>query len=79
MYFADLAEVLGITAERIDLPPDVRSVPTLLTWLRERGAPWDRLFVEDSVCVTVNKKFASPDTQLGDGDEIALIPERPVR
>lgn len=52
--------------------PKGSTVSDLLRLLWERGAPFDRL--PASPVVAVNRDFASPQTRLAEGDEIAFIP-----
>ncbi len=75
LYFAALAEALGMTAEEVPLPPGTDRVEDLLAWLRERGGPFASLTPE-RVQVTVNRQFAQASTPIAPGDEIALIPKR---
>ncbi|MDD5329125.1 MAG: MoaD/ThiS family protein [Sulfuricella sp.] len=76
MYFAQLAETVGRTAEDTALPAAVVSVETLIAWLaRREGAGWKTL-TEGKVAVMVNRKPATMETVVGQSDEIAFIPER---
>ena len=49
LYFAAVAEKVGETQENISLPPEVRDVRGLLTWLRGRGADWEKALAEGRV------------------------------
>ncbi|MDO9064367.1 MAG: MoaD/ThiS family protein [Sulfuricella sp.] len=76
MYFAQLAEIVGCTAEQVTLPAAVVNVSQLVEWLgRREGACW-KVLAGDRVAVMVNRQPAAPETAIKDGDEIAFIPER---
>ena len=76
MYFAQLAETLGSTAEQAALPASVGNVKALIEWLgRREDACWKAL-AGDKVAVMVNKAPATLETPVGNDDEIAFIPER---
>ena len=75
MYFARLREALGVSSERIDLPPGVRDVAGLTAWLRQRGGAWEsELAAGRAFRVAVNQDMADATTALKDGDEIAVFP-----
>ena len=76
MYFAQLAESLDRTSERVALPAAVCNVQALIDWLgRREDACWKAL-AGDKVAVMVNRQPATPETAIKDDDEIAFIPER---
>lgn len=75
VYFARLREALGLNAEQVALPDDVRSVERLTQWLRRRGGTWEaELAPGKRVRVAVNLEMAEPDTSIADGDEVAFFP-----
>jgi molybdopterin synthase sulfur carrier subunit len=78
LYFISLVTRLGRESETCDVPASVRTVGELLAWLRERGATWESLLQDSKVNVTVNKKFAKPDTLIENNDEIAIVPANPL-
>jgi molybdopterin converting factor small subunit len=47
-----------------------------LAWLRTRGASWERALADGVVQVTVNRQFSRPETKIGNGNEIAIVPTR---
>jgi molybdopterin synthase sulfur carrier subunit len=55
--------------------PDVRA---LLASLRSRNSELHEVLADQAVKVTINKQFASLDTRLRDGDEVAIVPIRPL-
>ncbi|HET7633842.1 MAG TPA: MoaD/ThiS family protein [Burkholderiales bacterium] len=76
LYFAALADTLGRTSEQLELPAGVATVAELLESLRQRGDPWHSALVKSAVRVTVNRGFATAETAVAEGDEIALMPKR---
>jgi DUF971 family protein/molybdopterin converting factor small subunit len=76
LYFVDLADAFGRQSETAELPPGVSDVGSLLRWLKARGDPWQTALSENELKITVNKQFAQAETQLREGDEVALVPGR---
>jgi molybdopterin synthase sulfur carrier subunit len=75
VYLARLREVLGISAESVELPREVGTVASLLAWLRTRGGAWAKeLAPGRAVRVAVNQDVASSETPVRAGDEVALFP-----
>ena len=77
LYFATLVDQLGTASEEVEVPGSATDVQSLIAWLRQRGANWERALGE-RVKVTVNKQFAAPQTKIKNNDEIALVPEPPA-
>jgi len=75
VYLARLREVLGVSAESVELPGEVGTVAALLIWLRARGGAWAaELAPGRAVRVAVNQDVASGETPVRAGDEVALFP-----
>jgi len=75
LYFASLAETLGIKSEQFELPADCESVADLVTLLRMRGEPFDSTFDGTTrVLVAVNQEMGAEDMAIGSSDEIAFFP-----
>ena len=72
-----LVERLGRDEEEVEAPASVTQVGELLAWLRQRGGHWHTYLKDQDVQVTVNRKFASLDTPLASGDEVAIVPSHP--
>ncbi len=73
LYFASLAETLGLKSE--DLDADANDVAALLDTLRARGEPYASAFGGDAkVLSAVNQEMASTDTAIKAGDEVAFFP-----
>lgn len=74
-YFAWLRERLRRESEEITLPEEVRTVGDLIALQRARGGEFATLFAPPSVIrAAVNHSFASPETPLRSGDEVAFFP-----
>lgn len=75
LYFAQLADAIGMTSEALALPAASVSVAELLQILAARDAKWQRIFADPAkLRITVNKSFASLDTRVGPDDEVAFVP-----
>ena len=75
LYFASLAETLGLKSEQLELPADCESVTDLIALLRNRGEPFDSTFDgKTRVLVAVNQEMGDSGMQIGGGDEIAFFP-----
>lgn len=78
LFFERLVDHVGHETEQItleDAKPDVRA---LLASLRSRDSGLSDVLSEQAVKVTVNKQFVPLDTWLRDGDEVAIVPIRPI-
>lgn len=74
LYFARLAETLGLKSEQIDVS-DCNTVTDLVALLRARGEPFQSAFdSETRVLVAVNQEMSEPDAEIGNSDEIAFFP-----
>jgi molybdopterin synthase sulfur carrier subunit len=75
LYFAWLRTRIGRGEEEIDVPAEVATVADLLGWLEGRGGGYaEALARHDLVRVAVNQEFASAETPVTAGDEVALFP-----
>ena len=70
-YFASMREVLGRSSERLSVPAGT-TAGTVLERLVAEQPKLDRM--RAIVMVMVNQSYASPETILSDGDELAFIP-----
>lgn len=77
LYFAGLVDQLQRASETMSLPADVTDVRALLAYLRTRGGKWEQRLVENGVQVTVNRRFADPDTRITNDSEIGIVPTVP--
>lgn len=75
LYFARLAEALGVKSEQIDLPADCRTVADLVALLRARGEPFDGTFDGSTrVLVAINQQMSEEPAEISNTDEIAFFP-----
>lgn len=75
LYFASLAETLGVRSEKLALPDDCRKVTDLVSLLRTRGEPFDSSFDGSArILIAINQEMSEPDAAIGDADEIAFFP-----
>ncbi len=77
-YFSWLANKTGRETEEIKLPNSVATIADLLKLLRMRRPQLAPVFDETLLRPTINKQFAEFFTRLEDGDEVALVPNRPT-
>ena len=71
LYFGVLKEFFGGQREPVELAQGAR-VDALLDMLRVRCAA--EIAVWGSLAVAVNREYAGRETELKDGDEVALLP-----
>lgn len=75
LYFAWLRERLGRAEESMPLPEGVTTVGGLVAWLRDCGPEYASAFAnERTVRAAVNQDFATPDSPISPGDEVAFFP-----
>jgi molybdopterin synthase sulfur carrier subunit len=75
VYLARLREAFGKTSERVEVPPEIKSVAALRNWLALRGGVWaTELAPGRAIRIAVNHTLAQPDTPVRPGDEVALFP-----
>lgn len=71
LFFAAYRERIGSGELHVELPGP-STVAELLQTLWEQGEPYTEL--PAGPVVAVNREFASPDTPLKEGDEVAFVP-----
>ncbi|TNF89360.1 MAG: molybdopterin converting factor subunit 1 [Gammaproteobacteria bacterium] len=75
LYFASLAETLGLKSEQIELPADCATVDDLVQWLRKRGEPFAGAFDGSTrILVAINQEMCEPSAAINGSDEIAFFP-----
>ena len=75
LYFAWLRERIGLPEERVEPPAGTANVSDLVAWLRSRGPGYVAALADTArVRCAVNQVFATPETAIADGDEIAFFP-----
>lgn len=75
LYFARLAEELGVKSETLELPADCATAADLVALLRTRGEPFDSAFDGSTpVLVAINQEMTEVGAEIGNSDEIAFFP-----
>ena len=75
LYFAWLRQKIGAGRETVTPPAEVTTVGALIDWLRERSPGHADAFANARfVRAAVNYEFASLETAVRPGDEIAFFP-----
>ena len=75
LYFAWIRTKLGVSEELMDVPPDIKNVKGLIDWLINQGDAYKTVFSDLSLLrVAVNQEYASSDSPVKAGDEVALFP-----
>jgi len=75
LYFARLAESLGIKSETIDLSAECNTVADLVELLRTRGEPFASEFSGDTrILVAINQEMSASIAEISNTDEIAFFP-----
>lgn len=75
LYFARLRDLMGRSAEQLDVPPQVATVGQLRAWLIERGVPWSGAFGQvANLRAAVDQAMAADETRLHEGAEVAFFP-----
>jgi MoaE-MoaD fusion protein len=71
LFFGVLKDLLGRTAETIDLPEGARVRDVLLYYVRQVPA---LEAMSKSIAISVNQEYSVMDRVLSEGDEVALLP-----
>jgi len=75
LYFASLAETLGMKSEQIELSQDCKTVADLVRLLSARGDPFDDAFGgRTRILVAINQEMSKPAAAICNTDEIAFFP-----
>jgi molybdopterin converting factor subunit 1 len=75
LYFAWLRQKAGVAEEEITPPASVRDVRGLVDWLAARSPAFADAFAHRAaIRCAVNQDFATPDTPVAAGDEVAFFP-----
>ncbi len=75
LFFARLRELLGTSAESIELPAGCVTLAQLRAHLIARGDRWAEALADNrALRMAVNQDMATGDTPIKAGDEIAFFP-----
>jgi molybdopterin synthase sulfur carrier subunit len=75
LYFAWLRQKVGLAEEVVTPPPGIDTVGALADWLATRSPGHAEAFSDRaSIRSAVNQDFATPETPVAPGDEIAFFP-----
>ena len=75
LYFAGLAETLGIKSEQLELPEDCKTATDLVALLRFREEPFASAFDgKTRLLVAINQEMSDPNAKIANTDEIAFFP-----
>jgi len=75
LYFAQFREVIGVSSEVIDLPPDMVTAADLVRWLSNRSHRHQAAFSDlGRVRVAVDQAMAHIDQDISGAVEIAFFP-----
>lgn len=69
LFFARYRDLAGEAEREVVLSGGAARVSDLLRRLREDGVG-----LPENASVAVNRRYAGPDDQLADGDEVAVVP-----
>ena len=75
LYFARLRETIGTGEEDVTPPSGVTDIPTLIDWLKSRGATYDAAFCNPRhIRVAIDQAHARADASIAGAREIAFFP-----
>jgi molybdopterin converting factor subunit 1 len=75
LYFAWLRQAVGVGEETVSPPEAVATVGALIDWLAARSPAHAKAFADRAVVrCAVNQDFATVETPVGPGDEVAFFP-----
>jgi molybdopterin synthase sulfur carrier subunit len=75
LYFASLAETLGLKSEQIELPMDCKTADELVKLLIARGEPFAGAFGGSTrILVAINQQMSEPAADITNTDEVAFFP-----
>lgn len=75
VYFASLRRQLGIAEENVVPPAEIITVEQLIAWLAERSTLHRQVLTAQArLMVAINQDYASMDSHIGAGDEVAFFP-----
>lgn len=74
-FFASLREALGVSQEKIALPPQVTTVGAVRDFLRERGGVWAEALADGRpLRMACDHQMTDAATPIREGCEVAFFP-----
>lgn len=74
-FFASVREKLGLSAERVSLPAEVRTAGDVRSWLIARGGAWAEVLAESrALRMAYDQQMCNADAILTEGGELAFFP-----
>ncbi len=74
VYFAQVRELIGQSAEEVPVPPEVGSMAELVVWLKTRGAGYERAMTLQGLGYAIDQEFATETDSIDTAREIAFFP-----
>lgn len=74
VFVGRLADIAGQRETEVDLPPPVREVLALRTWLGEDNPALAEALADPAVRTLVNAALTPGNPRVRDGDEVAFLP-----
>lgn len=75
LYFAGLAETVGLKKEVIELPQACKTAGDLVALLQSRGEPFASAFDgQTRLLIAINQEMSEPGAEIENSDEIAFFP-----
>lgn len=74
-FFASIRESLELSEMDLTVPPDIKTIAQLRSYLIDIDALWaDTLALKKPIRVAQHQTMVEPDTLLEDGAEVAFFP-----
>ena len=74
-FFASVRETIGVDAEKISLPSDVKTVGDVRRFLMARGGKWNEALAEGkSLRMALNQQMCDAAAPVSEGAEVAFFP-----
>jgi molybdopterin synthase sulfur carrier subunit len=75
LYFARIRQIVGKGEEEVAIPAEIKTIDTLIHWLKGRGEEYASAFSDTRVVrAAINQSHVPLDAPLADAKEIAFFP-----
>ncbi len=75
LYFAWVREKVGRAEDRMEVPPEVKTVADLIAYLKTRGPEYEEAFAQAQVIrAALDRTHVKPDALIAGAREIAFFP-----